>query len=202
MCSSVSVRVPSVCSRGAPAIRQPAFATSASKWGRPGRTRRESATLVWFGSFAPADRHLAMPIDAAEWLAQNASAHSVQPSSRAGAPVGRRDARLVAIVNSHAGACRAQQLWARVVLPLLDYALPSDVTFDGTVRRTESAGDGERIGRELRRPVPAADAEEQRLVLLVLGGDGTVHEVLNGLLLDEAGREHEPRGQPVELVLM
>ncbi|GAA5877659.1 hypothetical protein JCM3774_005374 [Rhodotorula dairenensis] len=139
-----------------------------------------------------------MPVDAAEWLAENASSYAIQRTSRAGPS----RARLVAVVNSHSGACKAQQLWDDVVAPLLGYALPSNIGFDGTVQHTESAGDGERIGRELRQPPDATtDAEEERLVLLVLGGDGTVHEVLNGLLLDQDGKEKLPAGR-AELVLI
>ncbi|GAA5971065.1 hypothetical protein JCM8115_006135 [Rhodotorula mucilaginosa] len=144
-----------------------------------------------------------MPIDAAEWLVQNATSYKVPPASDGSASDGD-EARLVVVINAHSGACKAQQLWEDVMSPLLHYALPGHFSFDGDVRYTKSEGDGERIGRELRQQQQATtegSGSSRRLVVLVLGGDGTVHEVLNGLLVDEHGRENHPGGT-IELVLV
>lgn len=145
-----------------------------------------------------------MPVDAAEWLAQNATSYKVPPASD-GAPDDGAQARLVVVINAHSGARKAQHLWDEVTAPLLRYALPSRVSFDDDVRYTKSEGDGARIGRELREQQAMEGSRSsdttQRLVLLVLGGDGTVHEVLNGLLVDEHGRENHPGGT-IELVLV
>ncbi|GAA5862207.1 hypothetical protein JCM1840_001677 [Sporobolomyces johnsonii] len=54
------------------------------------------------------------------------------------------------------------------------------------VRETKKEKDGERIGRELVESWRAEEGEERKTVL-VMGGDGTVHEVLNGMLLGEEG---------------
>lgn len=145
-----------------------------------------------------------MPVHAAEWLAQNASSYKVPPSSAAsdGSTSDSDEARLVVVINAHSGARKAQQLWEDVTASLLRYALPCHFSFDGDVRYTKSEGDGERIGRELRQQATAqGSGSSRRLVLLVLGGDGTVHEVLNGLLVDEHGRENHPGGT-IELVLV
>ena len=142
-----------------------------------------------------------MPVDAAEWLAQNATSYNVPPASD-GAPDDGAQARLVVVINAHSGARKAQQLWDEVTAPLLRYALPSHISFDDDVRYTKSEGDGERIGRELRQQqAMEGSGSLRRLVLLVLGGDGTVHEALNGLLVDEHGRENHPGGT-IELVLV
>lgn len=147
-----------------------------------------------------------MPVDAAEWLAHNATSYKVPPSSAAsdGSASDGEEARLVVVINAHSGARKAQQLWDEVTAPLLHHALPSHISFDDDVRYTKSEGDGERIGRELREQAMEGSRSSnttQRLVLLVLGGDGTVHEVLNGLLVDEHGRENHPGGT-IELVLV
>ncbi|GAA5987187.1 hypothetical protein JCM10908_001853 [Rhodotorula pacifica] len=145
-----------------------------------------------------------MPIQAAQWLAKNAPSYQIQPASKASEQTkgtSSPKARFVVISNSHAGARKATELWEDVVAPLLDYALPPSVVFDGKVLHTASAGDGERIGRELRKAQQEQHAAAQRLVLLVLGGDGTVHEVLNGLLLDENGNK-QALAESAELVLI
>ncbi|GAA5902055.1 hypothetical protein JCM8208_006675, partial [Rhodotorula glutinis] len=93
--------------------------------------------------------------------------------------------RLSVVLNPHAGARQAEASWRIAAALLRARGLAVD---EGTVSRTERAGDGERIGRELReRWTGESEQAWGREVLVVLGGDGTVHEVLNGLLLLDGG---------------
>ncbi|CAO1634872.1 unnamed protein product [Parajaminaea phylloscopi] len=79
-----------------------------------------------------------------------------------------------AIINPVSGARGAQALWRDVVRPRL-----TDV---GVVvpheHETRAQGDGIRIGREIRKRMAATG---QVANIVVLGGDGTTHEVLHGL---------------------
>lgn len=141
-----------------------------------------------------------MPVDAASWLAQHASAYSIPHRVIPSAVPSKRRNRLVVVLNAHSGARRAKELWQDIAEPLLRYALPEDISYDDEyVQETRSPGDGERIGRSLRQE--AILGSYGTLVLLVAGGDGTVHELLNGLLLDE---EHSvrPPAQPTQIVLL
>ncbi|KPV74551.1 uncharacterized protein RHOBADRAFT_54357 [Rhodotorula graminis WP1] len=93
--------------------------------------------------------------------------------------------RLSVVLNPHAGARQAEASWRTAAALLHARGLSVD---EEAVSRTERAGDGERIGRELRQRWSGDGERAQgREVLVVLGGDGTVHEVLNGLLLVGSG---------------
>ena len=75
----------------------------------------------------------------------------------------------LALVNPAAAAGRAGALWQRLE-PVLRTSFPGLA-----VRLTGAAGDAERLATAWGREHPAG-------VLLVVGGDGTLHEAVNGLV--------------------
>jgi hypothetical protein len=83
------------------------------------------------------------------------------------------------ITNAFAGARRAPQAIDRLLKPLLDLAW---VDYD--VHETESVGDAGTIAARLVK----GGAE----TLILAGGDGTVGEVVNGLLLGDDGQLRKP----------
>ncbi len=92
------------------------------------------------------------------------------------------------ISNAFAGARRASQALDRLVRPLLDAA---GVGY--AVHETKSEGDAGTIAARL--------VEDGAQTLLLAGGDGTVGEVVNGLLLGKDGQLSE-LGAKVGLVLV
>lgn len=94
------------------------------------------------------------------------------------------------IVNPAAGARRALPFARNVVLPLLEAA-----GVETKLHETEGVEDAARIARELSRGSQAGIRN-----IAVVGGDGTVHEVLNGLLMVE-GELVKPKTE-VHLVLL
>ncbi|BGP49336.1 hypothetical protein JCM10450v2_005224 [Rhodotorula kratochvilovae] len=121
--------------------------------------------------------------------------------------------RLSVVLNPRAGAGNAEELWATAASLLQKQGVSVEA---GVVERTEKEGDGARIGRALQGRFAAAassvraDGAEEgeageagREVLVIVGGDGTVHEVLNGLLLDGTqGEELWDGAGWVEVVLI
>jgi YegS/Rv2252/BmrU family lipid kinase len=75
----------------------------------------------------------------------------------------------LAIINPVAAGGRAGRRWP-LLLPAVAERFPGLV-----VRATEAAGHGEEIGREWARTEPAGP-------VVVVGGDGSIHEVVNGLV--------------------
>lgn len=63
---------------------------------------------------------------------------------------------------------------------------------------TQKENDGVRIGRQIRSTTAGSGGNR---TIIVLGGDGTVHELLNGLLLDDQGKSYEDE-QETDLVLL
>jgi YegS/Rv2252/BmrU family lipid kinase len=88
----------------------------------------------------------------------------------------------VVIVNPRSGGGLSQRRWAALLGPLTDGLGPADVRF------TEAKGDGRRIARE--------EATAGRVLIVAMGGDGTISEVADGIL--DAGGKSElgiiPRG--------
>jgi len=86
------------------------------------------------------------------------------------------------IVNPRSGGGLSQRRWAALLGPLTDGLGPVDVRF------TEAKGDGRRIARE--------EATAGRVLIVAMGGDGTISEVADGIL--DAGGTSElgiiPRG--------
>jgi len=84
---------------------------------------------------------------------------------------------VVVVVNPEAGGGRGRRDWPRVAARLRDHGLRFDVAL------TARPGDATDIARR--------SAAEGRGLVVAAGGDGTVSEVVNGLL--EAGAEERPR---------
>jgi diacylglycerol kinase family enzyme len=95
------------------------------------------------------------------------------------------------VLNSFCGYQQAQRCYDEVVQPLLRHA-----QFHVELHETMSAGDGTRIGKQLREV-----SRTRKVDLIVLAGDGTVGEILNGLAFDEAGEFGWPPDQ-IELCIM
>ncbi|GAA6059739.1 hypothetical protein JCM10212_001947 [Sporobolomyces blumeae] len=87
------------------------------------------------------------------------------------------------VVNEQAGHQLASLYLDTVILPLLEPFFPR-VDIDYTSSQTHAAQDGERIGRQIGEKV---ERDARETVVVVLGGDGTVHEVLNGAFLRRDG---------------
>ncbi|PRQ73475.1 hypothetical protein AAT19DRAFT_16228 [Rhodotorula toruloides] len=137
------------------------------------------------------------PVDAPSFLAQHAPHIDLTQTTKTPRP----PSHLTVILNPSAGSRHALQLWANLVQPILIYFLSlshnnSWLDWSGEVEETRDVRDGERIGREIARQARKGRKE----VLVVFGGDGTVHEVLNGVLMRQDGEVSE--GVEVELVLI
>jgi diacylglycerol kinase (ATP) len=74
----------------------------------------------------------------------------------------------VLIVNPRSGGGLDEKRWAQLVGPLTDGLGAFDVRF------TEAVGDGRRLARE--------EAEHGRRLVVAFGGDGTISEVVDGLM--------------------
>lgn len=101
------------------------------------------------------------------------------------------ESRVVAILNPAAGRGRAEQLWSRVATRLEWHGIHASAL------RTAGPGDATRLTRE-------ALAAGSRTIMAV-GGDGTIHEVVNGFLDDGAIRQDArlavlPAGTGVDFV--
>lgn len=93
------------------------------------------------------------------------------------------------ILNSEAGpgGTRAQDFVTTTVEPIL-----SSAGIEFSVERTKGVDDASRIGREvLGKP-------GGRKTIAVVGGDGTIHDLLNGILLTSSSS----KAIAVDLVLM
>lgn len=97
------------------------------------------------------------------------------------------------VLNSQSGHGYSAALLNNVVLPLLKGV--EDWVGETKVWETRKEGDGERIAREICEREGEGD---EKKTVLVMGGDGTVHEVLNGALMRGGNVEKED----LDLVLM
>ncbi|GAA6036772.1 hypothetical protein JCM8097_003472 [Rhodosporidiobolus ruineniae] len=159
-----------------------------------------------------------------QWFATHAPHVRYLDASYATPPPIEEKTHVTVIVNSTAGRGAAQDVWAGVeqVFQLAagwdDWDGRIDAPSDGkekdswlswTVVETKKAGDGERIGRKMVQRVLKADKDRPgvrpREAALVLGGDGTVHELLNGVLSIKHVQHYgydSLQPFPLELVLM
>lgn len=103
--------------------------------------------------------------------------------------------RVEIITNPKSGHGYSSALLNDVVKPLLK-PFEEFGHFEVRVSETTGKNDGERIGTDI-----TARSGEKDTTVIVLGGDGTVHEVLNGAVLSKQG---EPRrgGSNLDLVLV
>ncbi|HEX9206616.1 MAG TPA: diacylglycerol kinase family protein [Steroidobacteraceae bacterium] len=104
-----------------------------------------------------------------------------------GAAAGGPACRWLAIYNPSAGRSRRKRAWARIEQALRQAGLQFDVA------TTRAAGDAADIA--------AGALREGTRGILVAGGDGTVHEAVNGLMRDHALRVADDRPTLVPLPL-
>ncbi|CDW97703.1 hypothetical protein, partial [Sporisorium scitamineum] len=103
--------------------------------------------------------------------------------------------RIEIVVNPASGSKLATSLAEQHVRPLLLSSLGSTSSEDVRIRQTESAADGVRIGSEIAHDWHNSDTEDgSALDLVLIGGDGTTHELLNGLYLSQSDGEVSQRG--------
>ena len=94
------------------------------------------------------------------------------PADQAPEPVYNPVAELHVIVNPASGSGRARKRWPGISATLMEYGLDHEVSF------TSGPNDATRIARELAR------AGTQTIV--AVGGDGTVNEIINGMIENNA----------------
>ncbi|CAO3683206.1 unnamed protein product [Umbelopsis vinacea] len=88
-----------------------------------------------------------------------------------------KNVRIHAILNPAAGGRRSIQYWKEIVLPMLTI---SGTTEDQIhLHETKGPSDGKKLAQDLALNVLAK--YEEQVILLCIGGDGTLHEVINGL---------------------
>lgn len=96
------------------------------------------------------------------------------------------------ILNPASGAKTTEDVYTKEVLPLLEELSVSDLQ----VHRTESEGDAAKIARRLSSHLNSSEA----ISLILLGGDGTTHEVLNGIIQQRKGKCYIPCNVKLALV--
>ncbi|UZJ53939.1 hypothetical protein CBS101457_003259 [Exobasidium rhododendri] len=97
------------------------------------------------------------------------------------------------VINPASGANLTESILAEEVLPLI-----AQYKFHRVhEHRTNCAGDGRRIGKDL---VASVASTGTTLVLVLLGGDGTTHEVLNGIVREVDGKNVVPVNVRMALV--
>lgn len=89
--------------------------------------------------------------------------------------------RIDIILNSSAGATGQAETYVHdVVIPLLQIA---GVSYH--VSQTKSVGDAGKALKRLREQEPLERGAKYQNTVLIVGGDGTIHELINDLLLKE-----------------
>lgn len=92
-----------------------------------------------------------------------------------------QDQRIDIILNPSAGAPGQAETYVRdVIIPLFKL-----VGVRYHVTKTQSVGDGGKALRRLREQDPLEHGAQHQSAVLIVGGDGTTHELINDLLLKE-----------------
>lgn len=84
------------------------------------------------------------------------------------------------IINEIAGGGNAKDAWQKVKARL------DQLKIDYTFQTTKAADHAIYLGRKLAERLAGSSDE----IVLVIGGDGTLHQVLNGMMKSEANRRH------------
>jgi diacylglycerol kinase family enzyme len=85
--------------------------------------------------------------------------------------------KIHAILNPVSGLRQSQENWKNIIAPMLRL---SGIADDSVIlHTTKGAMDGQRLAKDLALNVLAKS--EEPIILLCIGGDGTLHEVINGL---------------------
>jgi YegS/Rv2252/BmrU family lipid kinase len=79
------------------------------------------------------------------------------------------------IVNPSARSGKGRDIWNKLELRFLDKGI------DYTAHLTKGPGHATEIARSLTREVSGTDEKEMPVKIVVLGGDGTLNEVINGI---------------------
>ncbi|WP_196221542.1 diacylglycerol/lipid kinase family protein [Sansalvadorimonas verongulae] len=138
------------------------------------RTPRNDTLLITHGDPFREDDSQKYPILQVELRFNNAREKETAFKKLNEALFGRSDGLasrrpLKVIVNPVSGERRGNEVWAKVAQLLADAQIQTEVYF------TEAAGDAETEAKRL------IGKEEEYSGVMVVGGDGTVYEVLNGL---------------------
>ncbi|MFJ7736763.1 diacylglycerol/lipid kinase family protein [Lysinibacillus sp. NPDC097287] len=78
--------------------------------------------------------------------------------------------QLLFIVNEHAGNGRGKKVWRRI---------QQNLTIDYNVAFTQYEGHGEEIVRQYTQ------LNDERWLVVVIGGDGTIHEIVSGVVYND-----------------
>ncbi|CAO3676311.1 unnamed protein product [Umbelopsis ramanniana] len=85
--------------------------------------------------------------------------------------------KIHAVLNPVSGLRQSQENWKNIIAPMLRL---SGIADDSVIlHTTKAAMDGKRLAKDLALNVLAKS--EEPVILLCIGGDGTLHEVINGL---------------------
>lgn len=87
------------------------------------------------------------------------------------------------VFNPHAGSGRAGELTGSTVKLLRESRIPC------ILHETRGVGDAGRIGTEIVTGARASSGETTAVVVVVVGGDGTLHELINGIKRGEEDEE-------------
>ncbi|GAA5832550.1 hypothetical protein JCM11251_001366 [Rhodosporidiobolus azoricus] len=130
------------------------------------------------------------------WLQAHApSVRYIDLSAETSVPVIERYKANI-VVNPASGAKTAKE-WLSLVESLLSVACGGSLPYPGddykeepaedawlkwAISETAAEGDGERIGQQIAQEIKEQQDGSSKSATIVLGGDGTVHELINGLL--------------------
>ena len=108
-------------------------------------------------------------------------------------PDNKDDTRFSVVINPVAGGGQAQSQWDTIVKPMLLVAGYKESQFQitHTLPKGKTRGLAEQLGVQML-------TDKKKTIVLCLGGDGTTHEVVNGLSDAFDGREWQQQQLPQE----